>query len=457
VARGVKKAAVDAAPVGGPWELPDGWRWERLGAVVEKSSAKHLPDADSKLRFVGLEHVPPHQMVVTGHGEFRDMRSAGSAFRDGDVLYGRLRPYLNKVWKATFSGACSGELLVLRPKGELDATYLSYVLHGPDFVSFASASVAGDRPRMDFTVMAEFPVPVPPLQIQRAIVAQVDELLADVGEGELALARANAGVETYQKSLLKAAVTGDLTAEWRLNNSSETGHELLARLVDLRASHGERRRKSKGADAAIASGPRAGLPSLPTTWTWALLPQLGDFGRGKSKHRPRNDPRLYGGRYPFIQTGIVAGCSGVIDRYDQTYSDFGLQQSKLWPAGTVCITIAANIAMTGILGFDACFPDSLVGLTCFEGVRPEYVELFIRTVQQELELYAPATAQKNINLETLYQLAVPLPPTAEQDAIVEIAHKDTGLDNLFDDHLQGAAAALRQSILAAAFRGDLVA
>lgn len=301
------------------------------------------------------------------------------------------------------------------------------------------------------------PIPVPSLAVQDAIIAQIDELFAEIDDGDRALEAAGKGVETYKRSLLKAAVTGELTSDWRRNNASATGQQLLDRLVQFRAKSGAGGRASRGADAAIASGPREGLPALPDTWAWARLPQLGDFGRGKSKHRPRNDPRLYGGRYPFIQTGIVAGSSGVIDRYDQTYSDLGLQQSKLWPVGTVCITIAANIAMTGILSFDACFPDSLVGLTCFDGVRPEFVELFIRTVQQELERYAPATAQKNINLETLYQLAVPLPPTAEQDAIVEIAQKDTGLDNLFDVHLDVASDTLRQSILAAAFRGDLTA
>jgi len=86
-----------------------------------------------------------------------------------------------------------------------------------------------------------------------------------------------------------------------------------------------------------------------------------DFGRGKSKHRPRNDERLYGGDIPFIQTGDIRNASHIITQYSQTYSEVGLKQSKLWPRGTLCITIAANIAETSILGFDACFPDSVIG------------------------------------------------------------------------------------------------
>src|SRR5262249_25290581 len=101
---------------------------------------------------------------------------------------------------------------------------------------------------------------------------------------------------------------------------------------------------------------------LPVGWAWARFPELGTFGRGRSKHRPRNDPALFeGGTHPLIQTGDVARSYGTIRTYSSKYNDIGLAQSRLWPAGTLCITIAANIADSGILGFDACFPDSVVG------------------------------------------------------------------------------------------------
>lgn len=93
----------------------------------------------------------------------------------------------------------------------------------------------------------------------------------------------------------------------------------------------------------------------------ATLPELGELGRGVSKHRPRNDPKLLGGIYPLIQTGDVATADLYITTYDSTYSELGLKQSKMWGKGTLCITIAANIAKTAILDFDACFPDSVVG------------------------------------------------------------------------------------------------
>jgi type I restriction enzyme S subunit len=124
----------------------------------------------------------------------------------------------------------------------------------------------------------------------------------------------------------------------------------------------------------------------------------------------------------------------------------------------LCITIAANIAKTGVLAFPACFPDSVVGLTCKEGVVPEFVELVVRSLQAGLEDDAPATAQKNINLETLECLPVPLPPTAEQVAIVE-AHAEAAAagDLLMRAEINTTSATLRQSILSAAFRGELAA
>jgi type I restriction enzyme S subunit len=107
------------------------------------------------------------------------------------------------------------------------------------------------------------------------------------------------------------------------------------------------------------------------------MPQLGEL-RGKSKHRPRDDKKLYGGPYPFIQTGDVRKSEGSISEFRQTYSEFGLKQSQLWPAGTLCVTIAANIAETGILKFAACFLDSVVGLLIEDGATTtQYVEYFI--------------------------------------------------------------------------------
>ena len=162
-----------------------------------------------------------------------------------------------------------------------------------------------------------------------------------------------------------------------------------------------------------------GLPEL-------TLPELGEFGRGVSKHRPRNDPKLLGGKYPLIQTGEVANSELYITSYENTYSELGLKQSKMWKTETLCITIAANIAKTAILTFDACFPDSVVGFKANDKTNNIFIHYWFSFFQAILEAQAPESAQKNINLKTLSELKIIVPPIEQQNefaAFVEQTEK----------------------------------
>ncbi len=161
----------------------------------------------------------------------------------------------------------------------------------------------------------------------------------------------------------------------------------------------------------------------PKGWKIAKFLDVGTLDRGKSKHRPRNDPALLGGEYPLIQTGDVANSKGYIKHYKSTYSDLGLQQSRMWPTGTLCITIAANIAKTGILTFEACFPDSVVGFTPNDNVTVEYIQHWLGFLQKTLESSAPESAQKNINLAILRDLDIPLPDKELQQAFSSIVRR----------------------------------
>lgn len=145
------------------------------------------------------------------------------------------------------------------------------------------------------------------------------------------------------------------------------------------------------------------------------LSDLGEFGRGVSKHRPRNDIKLLGGKYPLVQTGDVANAGLYITSYGNTYSELGLRQSKMWDKGTLCITIAANIAKTAILEFDACFPDSVVGFIANERTNNIFIHYWFSFFQAILESQAPESAQKNINLKILSELKVIVPEKRKQD------------------------------------------
>ena len=157
----------------------------------------------------------------------------------------------------------------------------------------------------------------------------------------------------------------------------------------------------------------------PKGWNLIKLGDAGELNRGKSKHRPRNAPELLGGKYPLIQTGDIANSNGYINEYNSTYSELGLSQSKMWPKGTLCITIAANIAKTGILKFDACFPDSVVGFIPNKLTNNIFVQYWMSFLQKIIEEKAPVSAQKNINLKILRELEFYCPPFHLQNQFAE--------------------------------------
>jgi type I restriction enzyme S subunit len=137
-------------------------------------------------------------------------------------------------------------------------------------------------------------------------------------------------------------------------------------------------------------------------WKQRSLDELGFVGRGKSKHRPRDAEHLYGGPYPFIQTGDVKHAELHVTSYSQTYSEAGLAQSKLWPSGTLCITIAANIAETAILGLEACFPDSVIGFIADERkCDARFIKYKFDTIKRQYQQISQGAAQDNLSLEKL--------------------------------------------------------
>ncbi|TAJ80488.1 MAG: restriction endonuclease subunit S [Sphingobium sp.] len=303
-----------------------------------------------------------------------------------------------------FNQGCRG----LIPNGTLDTKYLYY------FLWFSRDALNGLGTGATFKelssgVLGNYPIPLPSLEEQRRIVAVLDEAFAAI-----ATATANA-----EKNLANARELFDASVRETFANPDKSWERMTLK------------------EAAL------------------------DFGRGKSKHRPRKDPKLYGGDYPFIQTGDVRNCDHLITKYSQTYSAAGLAQSKLWPKGTICITIAANIAETGILNFEACFPDSVIGMVV-DPVRTSnsYVEYLLQSLKAVLQAKGKGSAQANINLATFENERFPFPPKDAQMAIVAelggLSEQVQDMETLYADKLV-ALDALKQSLLHRAFSGELTA
>ncbi len=345
------------------------------------------------------------------------------------------------------------DLKALTPKPGISPRYVAHAVRGATRRILNECSKHGTTvASIETNALLEFKIPMVEFDEQLRIVAEIEKQFSRLDEAVANLKRVKANLKRYKAAVLKAAVEGRLVpteAELarREGRSYETGAQLLQRILETRGSQWKGKRKYK--ESAAPDG--TDLPDLHEGWAWSTMPQLGELNRGKSMHRPRDDPKLYGGPYPFIQTGDVRRSEGLITEYGQTYSELGLQQSRLWPAGTLCITIAANIAETGILKFAACFPDSVVGFIAEGGsVTTQYVDYFIRTARDDLDRFASATAQKNINLEVLEGVAIALPPLVEQHRIVAEVDRRLSFVNEVEAEVDAnlkRGTKLRQSVL----------
>lgn len=159
-------------------------------------------------------------------------------------------------------------------------------------------------------------------------------------------------------------------------------------------------------------------------WENRALSELGNVSRGKSKHRPRNDKKLYGGDFPFIQTGDVKNANFYINEYSQTYNEIGLKQSKLWKKDTLCVTIAANIAETALLSFPACFPDSIVGFIPFENVSDvRYMKYTLDNYKTEFQKRSKGATQDNLSVSKINSLKLLVPQYDYQVEVADIISK----------------------------------
>ncbi|WP_343607562.1 restriction endonuclease subunit S [Chryseobacterium oranimense] len=168
-------------------------------------------------------------------------------------------------------------------------------------------------------------------------------------------------------------------------------------------------------------------------WHEFKLNELGKVGRGKSKHRPRNEPSLFGGEYPFIQTGDIKSANFYVTKYSQTYNEKGLAQSKIWKKGTLCITIAANIAETAILGIDACFPDSIIGFIADKNKSDvRFIKYYFDILKIHLQSISQGTTQDNLSQEKLLKFSFTVPKNVEDQE--RIASVLSAYDDLIENN-----------------------
>jgi type I restriction enzyme, S subunit len=474
MARGAKRAAVDVGPVEGPWDLPDGWRWERLGDLGKwfggGTPSKQQPEFWTE---GDIPWVSPKDMKRFELDDTQDhITSAGIAGSAAKLVPAQSVVCVMRsgILKHSFPVAIinrpmtlNQDMRAVRPDDCLQPRYLAY------FLKSAAQSILHECSKDGTTVdsieasrLMETPVPLPGENVQRQIVARIDALFAEIDEGEAALAAARSGVETYRKALLKAAVTGELTADWRAANPpQESGEQLLQRILTDRRTRWHADPKNARKTSVEPSGPDTdGLPELPDGWVWASVGQLGDVVTGGTP--PASDKSAFDGLTPFFTpTDLNAGYG--LNSSTRTISESALARLRPIPANSVLVTcIGATIGKTGLTQV-AGATNQQINAIC--GCSPEVADFlfayFYGPVGRGLVVSnASATTLPILNKGDFSQLAVPLPPFAELIEINRILAKsraDEPERTEMIEEANEAASTLRQSILAAAFRGELSA
>ena len=290
-------------------------------------------------------------------------------------------------------------------ESKLNLRFLDYFIRTPTFREQVAAQGSTNYAAIRPAHVLGYEIPLPPLAEQRRVVARIEELAAQIHEARTLRHQAAEEAEALFDSFLTA----------RFDSSD---------------------------------------------WPLKPLPEVAEVARGKFGHRPRNEPRFYGGEFPFIQIGDISNSGRYIRTHSQSLNKDGLAISRMFPTGTVAIAITgATIGVTGILGFDSCFPDSIVGIQARpESVTPEFIYLAVEHAKKTALAEATQTTQPNINLGNLNRLKVHVPPLAEQRRIVaELDALQAEVDAL--KRLQAETAkeldALLPAILDRAFKGEL--
>lgn len=402
--------------------------------------------------FIGLQHVEAHTMQMVGMGSTDDVKSSASYFGPGDVLYGRLRPYLNKVCQPSFEGLASGEFIVFSRQPSLDNTYLQYFLNRLEFVSAVTSMNTGDRPRVNFDQFADLPFPLPPLPEQRRIVVEIEKQFTRLDASVDGLKRAQANLKRYRASVLKAACEGKLVpTEAELARAEGRDYEpadrLLERILVERRAQWESQERRRGKYKEPVAPDISGLSSLPEGWVWAglnALTQNLDAQRVPVKAEDRDKMQ---GRYPYY------GASGVID----SVNDYLFDGTFLLVAEDGANLLSRSTPIAFIAEGQFWVNNHAHVLKPIGHLLLGYFETYFNGLN--VQHYVTGTAQPKLTQTALNRIPVPLPPLPEQHRIVAEVERHLSVIQKAEDAVDAGlkrAERLRQSILKQAFSGQLV-
>lgn len=436
----------------GPWELPEGWAWTQLGAVLPIAYGKALPDRDRSGS--GEYPVFGSSGPVGSHNEFIAPANSIMVGRKGSA--GSVFLSETPAWPidtAYFTSGCTA----------IDIRYGYWYLW---FRKLGRLDQSTAIPSLSRDIYDVQPIPLAPLAEQRRIVARVDALFAEIAEGEAALEAARKGLDTFRRALLKAAVTGELTKDWRENNPvTDTGHDLLARIKAQRAAKGQ----AKGRGKRAADAPPldiAALPELPAGWAWGTVRNVADVMGGLTKNPDREK---MAGRAKYLRVANVqAGSLDLTEMKEIGVTAEDRQRASLQPGDLLVVEGNGSIDQIGRCALwdgeiaDCVHQNHIIKVRFDDPHMPRWCFKWLLSPhgRQEIEQVAASTSGLHtLSISKIEALPIPIPPPAEAAEILRRVSETlaASADTLAMLDAEAAdAARLKQSILKAAFEGRLV-
>lgn len=455
------------------------WASTTLSEVTEVVRGRVSPQDHPALPFIGMDSVEAHTMQLLGTVPASTMKSAAVHFLPGDVLYGRLRPYLNKVLAPDFEGLASAEFIPLTAPAGIAPRFVQYRINASDFVSFASGLDEGDRPRVDYTQIGAFEIELPPPGEQLRIVEAIESYLTRLDEAVATLDRVQRNLKRYRASVLKAAVEGRLVpTEAELARAE--GREYEPASVLLERILAERRRRWEEAELAKmkakgkapkdnkwkarykppATPDTAALPCLPDGWSWATVDSLAS----KVVDGVHKKPTYVDSGVPFVTVRNLTAGPGIsfenlryitAEDHTQFIKRANPERDDLLVSkdGTLGVVRAVRTDVTFSIFVSVALVKPLMAeLT-------DYLTLALTSPVVQRQMVPKGSGLQHIHLEDLRADCIPLPPKAEWNTIFAEVQRHTAVIEVLECELpvwRMRCDRLRQSILKWAFEGRLV-
>ncbi len=429
-----------------PYKVPENWVWSKLNSYYSHVNEQIQPEGNEN--YIGLENLLKCGGVLditTAEG----VKSKKVVFKSGDVLYGKLRPYLNKHAFVEFSGVASTDILVYRSKSKTSSKLLDHYLGLTHVVQFANANSSGiNLPRVSPKTMNSLPFPLPPLGEQKRIAEKVERLLNKIDEAKQLIEEARETFELRRASILDKAFRGELTEQWRGGNKEPLSLDEFLHLIKEGKEKNNRSTKKETILDAISNIPY----ELPQGWKWVRLGDISNITMGQS---PKGDSYNDEGKgIPLINGPVEFGPTP----FSRTKKiKWTTAPTKECEEGDLLICVrGSTTGRMNIAGFKSCIGRGVASI--HSPLIQDYINYRIHAIQQRIYDLGTGSTFPNISKDKLENLLIELPPQKELEEIVLLLKvllpkEEEALEYL--NTYSKSSEEIKQSILSKAFSGEL--